>query len=579
MDISAPSELNAKQLKPYQKRKFVPSSAALTELPEVTTLYEKLLAQPVTSSEDFKAWILDRSELESAITQEDTILYIRMTCQTDDKARAKAYQDFVENIQPAITAYDDKLNKKYLEYMAKYPSKDGYFDILTRETKTDIELFADENIPLQTQVNLLSQEYQTVIGAMAVTFEGKEQTLPQMAKYLLEQDRDLRERAWSAVTERRLQNKDKLEMIFDKLLKLRVQIAQNAKCKNFIDYKFRALHRFDYTPEDCKKYHESIEKLIVPIWADILNDRRKKMKLEKLKPWDTSVDPLGRAPLKPFEKVDTLIGGCKNIFDRIDKELGAQFTQMDEEGLLDLASRKGKAPGGYNSALDETRKSFIFMNAVGTDDDVRTLLHEGGHAFHTRACAAEPLLDYRHGPMEFNEVASMAMELLGAEYLEEFYSPQEIQRSRRDHFEDIIYILGWVAVVDSFQHWIYANPKHTPQERKEAWVKAYRRFGGDSVDWAGHEEARGYLWHRQLHIFEVPFYYIEYGIAQLGALQLWRNAKKDFRQAVKDYKHALSFGGARSLPELYKAAGIKFDFSPEVIAPLMAEVKKELAQL
>lgn len=573
---TAQDELDFEALKPYQPRQFVPLNANLQDLEQIKPLYQDLLSRNVSSAKDLEQSLLDRSELEAALDQTGSILYIRMTCQTDDPKRAQAYQEYIEKISPVISELDDQLNRRYLDLLKQYPVDEKRYGIYNRKIKENISLFVKENIPLSTKVSLLSQEYQTICGAMMVQFEGKERTMPEMGKFLLDPDRALREKSWRAVAQRRLKDKDKLEQIFDEMLVLRNQIAKNAGCRNFIEYKFRSLHRFDYTPQECKEYHRSIEEIVIPVWRKVLENRKKEMKLEKLRPWDTSVDPLGRSALKPFAEVHELISGCQKVFAQIDPELGAQFAQMADEHLLDLASRKGKAPGGYQSALQETRKPFIFMNAVGIDGDVRTLLHEGGHAFHSLACSSDPLLDYRHGPMEFNEVASMAMELLANDYLGVFYNAADHERSIKEHLEDVVFILGWVAIVDAFQHWIYENPSHKPQERREAWLTIYKRFGGDLVDWVGLEEEQAYLWHRQLHIFEVPFYYIEYGIAQLGALQVWRNAGKDLKKAVADYRRALALGGSRPLPELYAQAGIRFDFSAQTIRPLMVAVQKEL---
>ena len=576
MTLPNQKQLNFEKIAAYQKRQFVPEDALLTSLKDVKALYQALLGRAINSKEELERWILDRSEFEAALDQAGSILYIRMTCQTDDKDRAKAYTDFIETIAPATKPLDDQLNKRFLKEIERFPIDQERYEIYIREIRADIDLFIEKNVDLQTKEQLLSQEYQTVCGAMTVEFEGEEKTLPQMGKYLLETDRALREQAWRATAKRRLQDKDKLDDIFDQMLVLRSQIAHNAKCCNYTEYKFRSLHRFDYTPEDCKKYHETVKRLVVPLWASITENRKKQMKLDSLRPWDSAVDPLGRAPLKPFVDVEKLISGCEEIFKKVDAELGQQFREMAQMKLLDLASRKGKAPGGYQSALDEARKPFIFMNAVGVDGDVRTLLHEAGHAFHGLACAHDPLVDYRHAPMEFNEVASMGMELLADQYLSVFYNYEDAQRSRTTHFEDSVFTLVWVAIIDAFQHWIYENPKHGRGARQKAWLDIRRQFGGDLIDWQGLEDEQASLWQRQLHIFEVPFYYIEYGIAQLGALQLWLNAKKDSAKALREYRQGLSFGGSRPLPELFKEAGIRFDFSENTIAPLMDAVKDEL---
>ena len=576
MTSKTQNQLNFDHLPQYQKRQFVPEDANLADQGEVEVLHKQLLERDISSEEDLKRWALDRSELEASLDQEGSILYIRMTCKTDDEERVQKYKDFIENIVPAIKPLEDQLNQQYTEAIKKFPLDEERYGIYTKEICTDLELFVEENVELETKVDLLSQEYQSICGALTVEFEGEEKTLPEMGKFLLDPDRALREKAWKASSARRLKEKDKLDTLFDQMLETRNAIAKNAKFDNYCDYKFKELHRFDYTPQDCVAYHESVERLVVPLWAQILEKRKREMKLDTLRPWDTSVDSLGRQPLKPFEDVKDLISGCEDLFHKVDKDLGSQFTQMVEAGLLDLDSRKGKAPGGYQSTLNESRKPFIFMNAVGVDGDVRTLLHEGGHAFHSLACSHDELLDYRHGPMEFNEVASMGMELLADPYLNVFYSDEDKQRSCTSHLEDIIFTLVWVATIDAFQHWIYKNPNHNSDERRQQWLKIRKRFSGGVVDWSGFEEEHAYLWHRQLHIFEVPFYYIEYGIAQLGALQLWLNSKKDQSKALKQYRSALYLGGSKPLPKLFETAGLKFDFSESTITPLIEAVQQEL---
>jgi oligoendopeptidase F len=563
----------------YQKRAFVPENADLTDVAVVLGLYEKLESKPITSSQELEHWLFERSELDAALSQAGSILYIRMTCQTDDPQIAAAYTRFVQTIPPAVKPINDRLNHKYVQARERFPLDAKRYQVYDRAIKTDIELFVEKNVALQTKVDLLSQEYQTVSGAMTVMFEAQEQTLPQMGKYLLETDRPLREQAWRATAIRRLKDKDKMENIFESMFELRNTIAHNAGFPNFIDYQFKAYHRFDYSPQDCKKYHQTVEKLIVPLNGKILNKRRQQMKLKSLRPWDTAVDPSGEQPLVPFKDAQELVKRTASIFNKLDQDFGFQFQEMNDLGLLDLASRKGKAPGGYQNTLSEARKPFIFMNAVGIDDDVRTLLHESGHAFHALACADEAIVDYRSAPMEFCEVASMAMELLGGEYLSEFYNPQDLKRSNREHLEGIIQILAWVANIDAFQHWLYEHPKHSSQERCQAWDELFERFGGKFIDWSGLEEIKNYLWHRQLHIFEVPFYYIEYGIAQLGALQVWRNARRDPKKALSDYKKGLSLGGCRPVRELYQAAGISFDFSESIIKPLVEAVAQEWERL
>ena len=569
------TEENLKDLPRTHPRHFVKKDADLLNLTDLRAHIELLLSHKISSKEELEKWLMELSEFNAAFNEASSILYILMTCQTDEPKHSKAYHDFITHVLPQVKPLEDKLNRKYLDSIKQFGINQRY-DIHTRSVAADVGLFVEKNIKLQTQVDVLSQEYQTLTGAMMVDFEGKERTLPEMGKFLEETDQPMREAAWRASSQRRLKDKERLEDIFDEMLKLRHQIAQNAGFNNYRDYMFKALHRFDYTPDDCQKYHASVENLLAPLWRDILRRRKHELKLESLRPWDTSVDPHGRQPLKPFTHAPELIAGCKKIFHRLNAEFGREFDDMAALGLLDLESRKGKAPGGYHSPLQESRKPFIFMNAVGTDGDVRTLLHEAGHAFHSLASSHEPLFDYRHAPMEFNEVASMAMEILGGEYLSFFYNDDDEKRSRQEHLEDIVFVLNWVAAIDSFQHWIYENPTHSRDERKAKWMDVHKCFNSDVIDWSGLETERGYLWHRQLHIFEVPFYYIEYGIAQLGALQVWLNSRINFQDALKHYKKGLALGGSKPLPEIYQTAGIFFDFSEKTIAPLAEILRKEL---
>jgi len=452
------------------------------------------------------------------------------------------------------------------------------YEVFDRDTKVHVELFRPENVPLETEEAKLSQQYQKLSGSLTVQFRGEEKTLVQMGRFLEEPDRPLRQEAWESVANRRLQEREKFEESFDQLVKVRGKIAKNAGFENYRDYAFRKLGRFDYTPEDCVRFHEAVEKEFMPAVRELQAERRQKLGVEKLRPWDLSVDPLNRPPLRPFEQVEQMVSRTQKIFGRLDQELAQGFQRMQELKLLDLANRKGKAPGGYQSTLAEARVPFIFMNAVGLQRDVETILHEAGHAFHALATREEDLYPYRGAPIEFCEVASMSMELLGNQFLEEFYATPEANRARRTHLEGILNIFPWIATVDAFQHWIYTHPGHTRAERSAAWIELMDRFGGD-VDWSGHEAARANLWHRQLHIFIHAFYYIEYGIAQLGALQVWANSKRDQSGALNQYKQALQLGGSRPLPELFSAAGCRFDFSRQTIGPLVKLVRDELGQL
>ncbi len=580
------AELDFSKLPSYQPRRFVPGQVNLTDIEQVVSLYRKLLACKISSVEELETFLLDRSELDAAVHQQGTILYIRMTCQTDDPSRAKMYKNFTESIEPAVKLFTNKLDCKYLEASKQFKLDEKRYEVYNRLIHADAELFREENVQLQTQEALLCQEYQAVCGAMTVDFEGVEYTMQQMRKFLQEPDRSLRESTWRAACERWLADTARINEIFKKMLLLRNQIGLNAGFDNYRDYKFREYHRFDYTPADCKKYHEAVEHLIVPVLADIVENRRSQMNLSTMRPWDFDlaypVDPKGRAALKPFGTIDDFIYQMVEVFHRIEPEFGSQFQEMVELDLLDVASRKGKAPGGYQSTLDDARKPFIFMNTVNSNEDLLTLLHEGGHAFHTLACTHEPLLAYRSEgglPIEFAEVASMSMELIGIEHLSVFYNEQDIRRSWCNKLEGIVSILVMIATIDAFQHWIYENPGHSHEDLIKAWIKIHNRFAGRLWDWSELEKERGYLWHRVLHVFQFPFYFIEYGIAQLGALRLWLQYRKDASGTLSNFRKALALGGSKPLPELFAAAGLKFDFSEGTIAPLIEVVAKELENL
>lgn len=559
-------------------RRFVQEKIDYSDWMNLEPMFGELLDRKIDSKEALEQWMLDECELGAVVSEEGARRNIAMTCATEDKEVEKAFLHFVENIVPNMKPFLHKLEKKLLEcpHLEKLDKK--RYDVVIRNTRNSVELYRDENIPLSVELTKLGQQYQKMIGTMTVTFKGKEYTLPQMGIFLQQKDRDVRSETWRLSIDRRMEDAGKLDELFDKMLKLRAQVAKNTGFDNFRDYQFREYNRFDYTPDDCFAFHSAIEKYVVPVTKRVTEERKKSLGIDTIRPWDTACDRLGRDPLRPFEDTGKLVSGCREIFGRVDDELGRSFQRMIDLGLLDLDSRKGKAPGGYQSSLSEVRLPFIFMNAVGLNRDVFTLLHEGGHAFHQFAVRDEPVLEYRHAPIEFSEVASMSMELLSVPYLEVFYSQGDAARSCRGSLVGSIGLLPWIAVVDAFQHWIYTHPEHTAEERNGYFVNLMDRFGS-GIDWSGLDEELCYRWQAQLHIYEVPFYYIEYGIAQLGALQVWRNSLKDRLSALDAYKSALKLGGSRPLPELFEAADIKFDFSEDTIRPLMEEVNEEVERL
>ncbi|MBI5058227.1 M3 family oligoendopeptidase [candidate division KSB1 bacterium] len=559
-------------------RRSVPNSLDLDNWSALEQLFSALAARSLDSVADIEALLLDWGELQSVLSEESARRYISMTCATDDPELERSYLHFVEQIEPRIKPWSDKLARKVVDAPACQGMPRPRYEILLRSFRNSIELFREQNIPLETELEKLSQQYQKLNGAMSVLWDGQECTLQRLALQLEEADRALRQRAWEAIWARRLQDKDAIEDVFDQMVELRGQVANNAGFDNFRDYIFRRNERFDYTPADCERFHRAVETQVVPMQREIMARRKAELHLDRLCPWDTECDTTGQPPLRPYEQSDRLIAGCREMFGRVDEELGAYFTRMAELDLLDLNSRKGKAPGGYQHDLSELRLPFIFMNAVGSNDDLYTLLHEGGHAFHAFAARGEPLAFYRGAPIEFCEVASMGMEQLASEHLQVFYSPANAARARLDNLTRILLFLPWCASIDAFQHWIYTHPGHTREQRRAAWLDLRRRFYGD-VDYSGYEIYNEYRWQEKLHIFQYPFYYIEYGIAQLGALQLWLNSRRDTRGTVAAYKRALALGGSRPLPQLFEAAGIRFDFTEQTVAPVMRAVKQEFDRL
>jgi oligoendopeptidase F len=586
------------KLPPHRPRSFVPPTLDLGDWPQIAPLFDRLEAgaAPIKTAAELERWLLDWSELSAALDEEASRRYIAMTCHTDSPEAEKAYLHFVENVEPQLKPRQFALEKIY----AAHPQREQLlaiiaaggtpaataarrYEVFDRDVKNHVELFRPENVALETEDAKLCQQYQKVSGSLTVNFLGEEKTLVQMGRYLEEPDRALRQEAWELVASRRLREVDKFEDIFDQLINLRERVARNAGFKNYRDYAFRLRSRFDYSPEDCAQFHDAVAREIMPVVRDLHAARRRQLGLDKLhpghlRPWDLAVDPQNRPPLKPFAEVGEMVSRTQKIFDRLDGGLAGGFRRMQDLHLLDLDNRKGKAPGGYQQNLSEARVPFIFMNAIGQQRDVETILHEAGHAFHALAAIDEDLFAYRSAPIEFCEVASMSMELLGNEFLEEFYPAAEANRARRTHLEGIIGFFPWMATVDAFQHWIYTHPGHSRAERAAAWLELMDRFGGD-VDWSGYESARAHLWHRQLHIFLHPFYYVEYGIAQLGALQVWANSKRDQVKALADYKNSLALGGSRPLPELFAAAGCPFRFDAATIRPLIRLAQDELKKL
>ena len=559
-------------------RQWLPADFEFAAWERIEPWFRRLLDRPLGSAQDLEQWLRDVGELNAAVGQEGVERYIAMSCQTDDPESEAAHLAFVREIEPKLKPLQNEIRAKYLDSPFRSELPAGRYRVFDRAQENRRALYRVANIPRETELAELDQQYQKIVGAMTVLYQGEERTPAQLAPFLEETDRTARQDVWERISARRLADRERLDDLFDRMIALRVAVAREAGFSNYVDYAFRLRERFDYGVKETVQFQEAIERVVVPLARRLQDERREALGVETLRPWDLAVDPLGRAPLRPFRDVEELAEGTEAIFSGVDPDLGEQFAYMRRNALLDLGNRKGKAPGGYQTTLEDDRLPFIFMNAVGLDGDVRTLLHEGGHAFHSLASRGEALSAYRESPIENCEVASMSMELLGARNLERFYNEEDARRSYRQLLEGIVLILPWIATVDAFQHWIYNHPDHSRDERKRAWTGLLDRFGG-LVDWSGHEPARAHYWHRQLHIFLYPFYYVEYGIAQLGALQIWKRSLSDRRAAVAAYRAALSLGGAKPLPELFEAAGARFDFREEAIVPLIDAIRHELDRL
>jgi len=565
----------AKLQKP--ERKFLPGDFIITDWAGLEPYFLNLEQRKLDSQPALERWLSDMSELEAVVSEDACWRQIRMTCDTENKALEEAFTYFCMEIQPKIQPYADRLNRMLVEnpFTQELDHK-KYFSYL-RSVKKKIELFREENIPLQAGLSVLAQQFGVVSAKMTVKVNEQEYTLQQASKFLENPDRALREEVYRKMQERRLQDKEALDDLYSQLIAKRHQVALNAGFANYRDYKFQELGRFDYTKEDCYRFHEAVKEYVLPLVSRINESKRKKLGLDTLRPWDSEAEPAGTEPLRPFKDADELVAKTTACFDRLDPFFGDCLRTMKDMGRFDLESRKGKAPGGYNCPLAETGAPFIFMNAAGQMGDLTTMVHEGGHAIHSFLAHPLELSSFKDYPMEIAEVASMSMELFSMDHWDLFFSDKnDLARARTHQLERVITIFPWIAIIDKFQHWIYENPMHSIEERKSMWMQTLSDFSSPVTDWSGLEGYRQYAWQRQLHLFEVPFYYIEYGIAQLGAIGLWKQYKENKEKALENYTAALSLGGTRTLPELYEAAQLPFNFSKAYIKQLMEFVSTEL---
>ncbi len=542
--------------------------------------YEELANREVSSLQELTQWLEDRSELESATQENLAWRYIRMSCDTSNEKYSEDFSFFVKEIEPKIAPQDNILNEKFLASPFSNQLKNTDYNNYLRSVKQRVEIFRDENIPLIAELQDKQQQFSATSGAQTVEHNGQELTLQQASALLRDTDRNLRESVYKKVTARRLQDKEKLDALYTELIQLRNKIALNADFKNYRDYAFASLNRFDYTAEDCFEFHRSISSEIIPLTIRIDEIRKQKLGYDTLKPWDTAVDPTGKAPVRPYNNAEELVTKTIECLTEIDPQLADCIKLLESLNRLDLESRKGKAPGGYNYPLYETGVPFIFMNSTGQLRDLVTMVHESGHAVHSVLTHNLPFYELKSCPSEVAELASMSMELITMEHWHHFIKDEkELTRAKVEHLTGIIEILPWIATVDAFQHWVYENPTHTVAEREENWKRIYEKFASPVIDWKGFENVKANIWQKQIHIFDSPFYYIEYGMAQLGALAVWKNYKQDPAKCIADYKAALSLGYTKSIGEIYKTAGAKFDFSAAYIRELTQFLSAEIEKL
>lgn len=559
------------------ERHYLPAELKITSWEDVRPWFDELESRPVDDMEALERWLADRSELAFVLEEDLAWRYIRMNCHTDRKEYAEAFNTFVKEIEPGISRRSDRLDSRLLDHpLAAQLDGSRDYGIMMRVIRNRKRLFREENVPIQAELQVLEQDYGRLVSQMTVTMEGKEMTLQQASNYLREPHRDLRKEAFLKIRERRYADAGSLHDLFDKLIEKRTRIAKNAAFADYRDYRFAELGRFDYTVADCETFHESIRTTVMPLVEELHRRRLQQTGGDVLRPWDLEHDPQGRPPLRPFSDVKELTEKASRAFDRIDPRFGELLRTMDREGYLDLDSRKNKAPGGFNYPLYESNLPFIYMNATGNLRDLETIFHEGGHAIHSWLSSHIRIIEHKELPSEVAELASMSMELISMDTWDIFFTEEELQRARREQLEGIIRILPWIAAIDKFQHWIYTHPGHTHGERDAQWTAIMREFSSPLVDWSGYEHFLATGWQGQLHLFEVPFYYIEYGISQLGALAVWKNYRENREKGLSHYERALSLGYSRPIPEIYDTAGIRFDFSEGYVKELMQFVAGEL---
>ncbi|MBT3417707.1 MAG: M3 family oligoendopeptidase [Flavobacteriales bacterium] len=561
------------------KRKFVSEYLVIDSWEKIESLFEDLVNRAINNTSDLEKWMLNRSELAAVLEEDMAWRYIKMNIDTTDKELGDRFHFWIKEISPKMAPYSHKLNLKLVESSFLNDLDSEKYRIYLRSVKKSIEIYREDNIPLFTEMETKQQEYGTISAKMSIEVDGKKLTMQKAAQLLKDPNREKREEVYHKISERRLEDRDKLDTLYDELISLRQKIAQNSGFKNYRDYMFSALGRFDYTATDCYSFHDAIQQEIVPIVTSFEKERKEKLGLENYKIWDTGVDVDGKSPLKPFDGGDILTDKSIECFEKLRPYFGECLSTMKEMKYLDLESKDGKAPGGFMYPLYEIGVPFIYMNAVGSQRDVVTMVHEGGHAVHSFLSRDLEMTEFKSTPSEVAELASMSMELLSMEHWDVFYdNEEELKRAKQEQLEKALEGLPWIAAIDKFQHWIYTT-EHTAEQRREQWLEISSELGNKVIDWNGQEDSLANQWQRQLHLYEVPFYYIEYGMAQLGAIAMWREFILKGEEALDNYMEALKLGYTKSIGEIYETAGIKFDFSAAYVKELADFIKKELSKI
>lgn len=560
-------------------RRFVSEDLIIDSWSKIEPLFESLLNREILSAKHLERWMLDRSELEAVLEEDMAWRYIKMNIDTTDKNLGDRFTFWIKEISPKIAPYSHQLNVKLVENTFLNELDSDKYKIYLRGVKKSIEIFREDNIPLYTEMEEKQQEYGAISAKMSIEVDGETITMQKAAQFLKDTNREKREEVYHKISERRLEDKEKLDVLFDELIALRQEIAKNAGYRNYRDYMFAALGRFDYTATDCYSFHTAIEQEIVPIITSFEEKRKDKLGLENYKAWDTSVDANGKESLKPFEGGDILTDKSIECFNRLNPYFGECLSIMKEMKHLDLESKNGKAPGGFMYPLYEIGVPFIYMNAVGSQRDVVTMVHEVGHAVHSFLSRNLSMTEFKSTPSEVAELASMSMELLSMKHWDVFYDNEEdLKRAKREQLEKALEGLPWIAAIDKFQHWIYTTD-HTAEQRREQWMEISSELGNRVVNWEGQEDSLANQWQKQLHLYEVPFYYIEYGMAQLGAIAMWREYIIKGEVALDNYTKALKLGYTKSIGEIYETAGIQFDFSVNYVKELSEFIKTQLSEI